>query len=866
MSEPLSPMMRQYFEIKDKHKEHILFYRLGDFYEMFFDDALTASKELELTLTSRDCGREERAPMCGVPHHSSESYIARLIKKGYKVAICEQVENPSEAKGVVKREVVRVITPGTLIEDNLLDESANNYIASIFYENGAFGFSAADISTGSVHITEIVGEEALKEELTRFLPSEVVFNYSFFDLVSMGTFIKQKLVCSADALDDVDYESAESRIAEHFGSQNTESLSNSKPLAIKSLAGLLSYISKTQMSGLGRLIDIDIYSCDRYMNLDLTARRNLELVATMRTGQKRGSLLWVLDRTSTAMGRRLLRSYVEQPLVNIAALNKRLDAVAELFDKTALRDNVEKSISGIYDIERLITRIVYGSASPREVECFANTIARLPGIKASLKDAKSAYLNAIYSGIDTMDELRELLLSAIAENPPAQIKDGGVIRSGYNEALDKYRSLLSDTKGILAAIENRERDSSGIKNLKIGYNRVFGYYLEVTKSNLDMVPNTYIRKQTLANCERYITEELKNLENEILSASERIAAIELTLFEELRSRIIDKLSLVQAAAQAIARLDVYHCFAKTAVESNFCRPELNIKGDIEIIEGRHPVVEAILGGEPFVPNDVSLSANGKRVAIITGPNMAGKSTYIRQTALIVLMAQIGSFVPAKSAKIGIVDGIYTRVGASDDLATGQSTFMVEMSEVSAILKSATKNSLLILDEVGRGTSTFDGMSIARAMVEYIASPKKLGAKTLFATHYHELTELENELDCVKNYSTAVKKRGDDITFLRRIIVGGADDSYGIEVSKLAGIPEWIITRAKDILSDLEKGLPVASAKKQAAVPTKQQDLMQMSLMPDIRDEIKELLDSVDPNTLTPIEALNLVYKLKKAYA
>ena len=862
MATTLSPMMLQYNAIKAQHKDHIVFFRLGDFYEMFFDDALTASKELELTLTGRDCGGDERAPMCGVPYHSSEAYIARLIKKGYKVAICEQTEDPAQSKGLVKREVIRVITPGTLIEDTLLDEGSNNYIASVFYEGDDFGFAVADISTGSVHVTEIAGEESLKSELSRFAPSEVIFNEQFFDLTDMGKFIKERLACSAGSLGEEDYLSATERVATHFGADIADLGLDSLILATQALSGLLSYIARTQMNATHRLIDLDVYSGERFMHLDLTARRNLELTQTMRGGQKRGSLLWVLDKTHTAMGRRLLRSYIEQPLINVAVLTKRLDAVEELVDKSAMRTAVEESIRGVYDIERLITRIVYGSATPREIKSFEQTIGRLPVIKAAVEAAGSGYLAGIYSQIDTMDDLRELMGHALSENPPVALKDGDVIRPGYNEELDRLRELLSNTKGFLAAIENSEREKTGIKNLKVSFNRVFGYYLEVTKSYLNLVPADYIRKQTLANCERYITEELKTLENEILSANERISAIEYNLFEELRVQIAERLPSIQASAQAIARLDVFHSFAKVSIESGYCRPELGVKGNIEIAEGRHPVVEAILQGEPFVPNDVDLNSTDRRIAIITGPNMAGKSTYIRQTALIVLMAQIGCFVPAKSARIGIVDGIYTRVGASDDLATGQSTFMVEMSEVSAILKSATKNSLLILDEVGRGTSTFDGMSIARAMVEYIADPRKLGAKTLFATHYHELTELEVALDCVKNYNTAVKKRGDDITFLRRIVPGGADDSYGIEVSKLAGIPEWIISRAKEILAQLEANLPVQARRRQIADATTEVQA-QMRLGMDKTDKIREEIVKIDPNTLTPIEAMNFVYRLKE---
>jgi DNA mismatch repair protein MutS len=860
----LSPMMQQYFAVKEKHKDHILFFRLGDFYEMFFDDAIVASKELELTLTGRDCGQEERAPMCGVPYHACDAYINRLIKKGFKVAICEQMENPAEAKGVVKREVIRVVTPGTLIEQNMLSEDANNYIACVMFTEAGFGLACADISTGQLFVSQFAAdaEGELINELGRYSPSEIIFNDGILDKDALTGFIKNKLHCVADLLDADRFATGNARglIEKHFSKSPEELGIEGKALAVSVLGALLSYLYETQQKGLERITSVSYVNAEQYMVLGLTARRNLELTQTMRSGEKKGTLLWVLDKTKTAMGKRLLRSFLEKPLVNPAVINKRLNAVEELYNDTMLRCDLIESLAGVYDLERLMTRIIYGNASPREFKSLGCTCRVLPPIKARLEDCKSAYLSDIYRQTDPLADLCGLISRAIVDEPPVALKDGGVIKEGFDEELDGLRTLVHNTKQILVGIETQEKGKTGIKNLKIGYNRIFGYYIEVTKSNLGLVPDTYIRKQTLANCERYITQELKDLEDKILSAGERITLLEAKLFESVRQQVSSELHRVQATASALAHLDVYCSLAAVAVANGYCRPEVNFSDEISIKDGRHPVVELLMNGAPFVANDTALNNSDKLIAIITGPNMAGKSTYMRQTALIVLMAQIGSFVPAASASVGVVDGIFTRVGASDDLASGQSTFMVEMTEVAEIMREATDKSLLILDEIGRGTSTFDGMSIARAVLEYIANKRYVGAKTLFATHYHELTALEDELPSVKNYNIACKKRGDDITFLRRIVPGGADDSYGIEVSKLAGVPDWIIKRARQVLGKLEEGEEVKPAGKKKAHAEAPGD--QMSFTAVIPSEVEEKLKQIDVNTLTPIEALNKLYELK----
>lgn len=864
---PLSPMMQQYFEIKEQHKDHILFFRLGDFYEMFYEDAQVASRELELVLTGRDCGQEERAPMCGIPYHSCEAYIARLIKKGYKVAICEQVEDPKEAKGVVKREVIRVVTPGTLIEANMLDEGANNYIASVYAGEDAFGLAFADISTGQVFVTHLPSGDLapLKAELARFSPSEVVFNDKFLSFTSMGTFLKERLSCCADVIGPEAYaeDAPKTLITAQFGEiACTPDGAAAEPETACALGGLLHYLHETQKTGVERLVALERYSETRYMALDATARRNLELTQTMRSGEKRGSLLWVIDKTKTAMGKRLLRRYLEQPLCHPVMIEKRLNVVAEIMDDSMLRLDLTEQLSGIYDMERLLTRIVCGATNPRELCSFASALRQLPKVLSLLGNCKSRYLRQIVLAIDPMEDIEALITNAIADDPPVSTKDGWFLREGYNTELDEIRRLLTHTKEYLAKIESDERERTGIKNLKIGYNKVFGYYIEITNSYKSMTPPEYIRKQTLTNCERYITQQLKELEDKILTARDQLIVLELRLYEELRLKIASQTERIQKTADAIAQLDVFTGFATLASENNYCRPQITTDGAIIIEDGRHPVVEQILGAsQRFVANDCCLDLNDNRIAIITGPNMAGKSTYIRQVAIIVLLAQIGCFVPAKSASIGVVDGIYTRVGASDDLSTGQSTFMVEMNEVAQILQNATENSLLILDEVGRGTSTFDGMSIARAMLEYIADRKKLGAKTLFATHYHELTELEDCLSCVKNYNTAVKKRGDDITFLRRIVPGAVDDSYGIEVSKLAGIPEWIIKRAHEILADLEADRPVSEHRRAVKSYALSQEEAPQMVLPQT-SALETALKKLDLNVLTPLEALNKLYEFK----
>ena len=861
----LSPMMEQYFRIKEQHKDHILFYRLGDFYEMFYDDAVLASKELELTLTGRDCGQAERAPMCGVPYHSCEGYIARLIKKGYKVAICEQMEDPRLAKGVVKREVIRVVTPGTLVETSMLDEGQNNFIASICPEGEQYGLAVADISTGEIHAAQFTDpdDSTLKNELSRFAPNEIVFHPAFLDKKEMAEFIRNRLSCCAECLreEQYDFSEAQRRVLEQFGKSDLSELSlDQRPLAVQAIGGLLDYLTETQMNGVDRLVSLDLYSESQFMALDLTARRNLELTETMRTGEKKGTLLWVLDRTRTAMGKRLIRQYVEQPLLSPAVIGRRLDAVDELYQDTMLRDTVRERLGGIYDMERLMTKIVFGNCTPRDVRTFGAAIAALPALRSCLEGTKSRFLREIYQEMDELTDIADRIGRAIVDDPPITLKDGFVIRDGYSAELDEVRSLVTGSREYLAGIESRERERTGIKNLRIGYNKVFGYYIEVTKSNLELVPADYIRKQTLSTGERYITEELKDLEGRILTASEKMLTMESELFRELREFISGHLFRIQRTAGAVARLDVFASFAESAMQNGYVRPMVDLSGVIRIEDGRHPVVEQLLDGGQFVANSLYLDRGENTVAIITGPNMAGKSTYMRQCALIVLMAQIGCFVPARSASIGIVDGIYTRVGASDDLATGQSTFMVEMNEVADILKNATRDSLLILDEIGRGTSTYDGMSIARAVIEYIADKKKLGAKTLFATHYHELTVLEDSIVGIRNFNIACRKRGEEIIFLRKIVPGGADESYGIEVSKLAGIPDEIIRRAFEILGALESGNPVNE--RRSRQPRKPAAEDQLTLAAYEKSPVERELEKIDVDSLSPREALTRLYELK----
>ena len=859
----LSPMMQQYLSMKDEHRDQILMFRLGDFYEMFFDDAVTASRELELTLTGRDCGLPDRAPMCGVPYHSVENYIARLVKKGYKVAICEQMENPALAKGMVKRDIVRVVTPGTLMEANMLEEGSNNYICSLCPAGERCGLAFADISTGSVLVTEVSGEMAVINELGKYAPHEVIYAEELPQLRSVVGFLKDRLCCAAQVGDRDAYteETAKKLVTEQFGEDTVTRLAGT-PLAVRALGGLMAYLKVTQFTGLERLLEAKSYLPQEYMRLDVAARRNLELTETMRSREKRGTLFWVLDKTKTSMGRRLLRSSIEQPLLSVNAINRRLNAVTELTRNSILISELAAELDGVYDLERLMTRVVYGNPPVKDMIALGATTARLPAIKELLGEVQCALLREIEQNIDPLEDVARLIGSAIDPDSDIPLKEGGVIREGYDKQLDEARHLSKDIRGILAEIEEREKDATGIRTLRIGYNRVFGYYIEVSNSFKDQVPAHYIRKQTLTNAERYITEEIKELEERVLHAQQEAIDRAAELYEQVRATVAAELPRIQQTAAAVAGLDMLCSLATVALNNNYCCPTVDLSDEIEISEGRHPVVEQLLDGVPFVPNDTKLNNRENQIAVLTGPNMAGKSTYMRQVALIVLMAQVGSFVPAASARIGIVDGIYTRVGASDDLTTGQSTFMVEMSEVANILKEATEKSLLILDEIGRGTSTYDGMSIARAVIEYIADRKKLGAKTLFATHYHELTELEELIPCVKNYNVAVKKRGEDIVFLRRIIPGGVDESYGIEVSKLAGIPRWVIDRAYEVLSSLEDGQTVSEAKvKTRAKPKEESE--QLYFIDEKAEAIKKRLRGADPNTLTPIEALNLIYELKK---
>lgn len=862
----LSPMMKQYFEIKEKNKDSILFFRLGDFYEMFFDDAKLASRELDLTLTGRDCGQKERAPMCGVPFHSCESYIARLVQKGYKVAICEQTEDPAKAKGLVKRDIIRVITPGTVIESGMLDEGKNNFISSAFMANKKIGLSFCDISTGELFITEISGEDLqdqLQDQLISYNPREILIGGEIVNFKTLPNFIKEKLSASVEMLtdDEFGYSICLDAMKNQFKENDVNSIKDKKEM-VSSVGALLSYLKVTQITGYERINTFEVYNENQYMNLDYNTRRNLELTRTMMNKEKKGSLIWLLDKTKTAMGKRLLRYWLEHPLLNIGTILNRQSAIADLVDDTVQRLEITESLIGIFDIERLMTKIVYGNANARELRSLCGAFENLPQIKNLISKFDSSLMRKLTEDIDPLEDIYQLIDTAIEEEPPFSVREGGLIKEGYNEELDAVRSDMNNSTSLLAQIELEQKEKTGIPKLKVGYNRVFGYYIEVTNSYKDKVPEEYIRKQTLTNCERYITQELKDLEGRILGAKDRSFGMEYAIFDDIRKVVANNLDRIEKTAKAIATLDVLTSLANVASDNNYTRPEVNQSSKIILKDSRHPVVEALLSGAPFVPNDVTLDNDSNRVAIITGPNMAGKSTYMRQVALIVLMAQMGSFVPASYAEIGVVDSIFTRVGASDDLASGQSTFMVEMNEVANIVKKATKNSLLILDEIGRGTSTYDGMSIARAVLEFVADKKKLGAKALFATHYHELTVMENLLDGVKNYNIAVKKRGDDITFLRRIIPGGADDSYGIEVAKLAGLPDWIIKRAKEILKELTSGKTYDKETFANISPHNNEDDMQLNLLDTASNAVTDKLKSVDVNTLTPIEAMNLLYELK----
>lgn len=880
MAGKLTPMMQQYMNTKNEYKDCILFYRLGDFYEMFFDDAITAARELEITLTGKACGLEERAPMCGIPHHAVDGYLTRLVSKGYKVAICEQMEDPKQCKGIVKREVVRIVTPGTNLNTQSLEDGKNNYLMGIFYMSDSFGVATVDVTTGEFYMTEVENTRKLMDEVTKFAPSELIYNEELvmtgFDLDDLHN----RLGMAESVLERryFDEEMCVKSLKEHFHVQALDGLGlKDYPIGTIAAGAVMQYLTETQKNTLSHITGIMPYSSNAYMVLDSSTRRNLELVETLREKQKRGSLLWVLDKTKTAMGARLLRSMIEQPLIDVDAIEARLDAIEELNQEAITREELREYLNPIYDLERLIGKVSYKTANPRDFIAFQSSLEMIPPIKTLLTDATCAKLKGIYTELDTLEDICSLISDAIVEEPPIAIKEGGIIKEGYNEEIDKLRRAKTEGKSWLAELEDRERNATGIKNLRVKYNKVFGYYLEVTKSYQELVPDTWTRKQTLTNAERYTTPELKELEDIILGAEDKLFALEYELFVEVREHIASEVKRIQQTAKAIANLDVLVSLALVAEQNNYVRPTINQDGVIDIKEGRHPVVEKVINNDSFVANDTYLDQKKQRISIITGPNMAGKSTYMRQTALIVLMAQIGSFVPAFSANIGVVDRIFTRVGASDDLASGQSTFMVEMTEVANILRNATKNSLLILDEIGRGTSTFDGLSIAWAVVEHIADPKQIGAKTLFATHYHELTELEGKLDSVNNYCIAVQESGEDIVFLRKIIKGGADKSYGIQVARLAGVPDKVLKRAQEIVNELTendivdrtKEIAVKSTTKKSVAkePAKEKE-QQMSIfggfanMPSTEDILLELRD-LDMNALTPMEAMNKLYQIQQ---
>ena len=862
-------MMQHYLQTKEEYKDCILFYRLGDFYEMFFEDAKIVSKELELTLTGKSCGLEERAPMCGVPFHAADTYINRLVAKGYKVAICEQVEDPKTAKGIVKREVIKIVTPGTNTDMASLDETCNNYIMCISLEDDIYGIATSDVTTGEFLVSEVDSDRKLLDEINRFSPSEIIcneeFNISGFDIADL----RDRLNISVSVLDSWFFgeDLAKETLLMHFNTKTLISLGlEDYDAGVIASGALLKYLYETQKNSLNNILDIHPYSIGKYMIIDSSSRRNLELVETMREKQKRGSLLWVLDKTKTAMGARLLRSYVKQPLIDKDEIIKRQDFIEELNSKEICREELRAFLAPIYDLERLITRITYQSANPRDMIAFRNSLQMLPDIKNVLDGLNCDLAEEIKNDFDCLVDLHKLLLDSIQEEPPISVRDGDIIRQGYNEEVDRLRNAKTEGKTWLAELEAKEKESTGIKNLRIKYNKVFGYYLEVTNSFKDLVPDYYVRKQTLTNAERYITPELKELEDTILGSEDRLVSLEYELFRQVRDEIAGNVSRIQKTAHALAALDAFVSLALVASQNNYCRPDINTEGVINIKGGRHPVVEKMITNDLFIDNDTYLDNGNNRISIITGPNMAGKSTYMRQSALIVLMAQIGSFVPATSADIGIVDRIFTRVGASDDLASGQSTFMVEMNEVANILRNATANSLLILDEIGRGTSTFDGLSIAWAVVEHISNPELLGAKTLFATHYHELTELEGKLDNVNNYCIAVKEKGDDIVFLRKIIKGGADKSYGIQVAKLAGLPDSVVERAKVIVNNLLEN-DITGIVKNISVETIQPqitEVRQLSLFDnDYTNEVLDEIKNLDLANLTPIEALNKLYELQK---
>ena len=871
----LTPMMQQYLETKKDYQDCILFYRLGDFYEMFFDDALVASKELEITLTGKSCGQEERAPMCGVPYHAVDSYLNKLVSKGYKVAICEQMEDPKLTKGIVKREVVRIVTPGTNLDIQALDDRKNNYLLCVCYFPGKIGISVADVTTGDYYLTEVEDIRKLQDEINKYAPSELICNEQFFVSGYDIEDLKNRLHVSVYSLDPhyFDEDTCRKVLLKHFRVTTLSGLGiEDFPTGLIAAGALLQYLYETQKTSLAHFTHLYPYLTSKYMLLDSSTRRNLELTETLREKQKRGSLLGVLDRTKTAMGGRLLRKYIEQPLIDKEKIEANLDTVEALGKNSVDRDEIREYLNTIYDLERLLGKISYKTANPRDLIAFRNSLSMLPAIKTLLEGFDTRVLNDIRERLDTLEDIYHLIEDAIVDEPPIAIREGGIIKEGFHETIDSLRRAKTDGKNWLAALEEEDRERTGIKNLRIKYNKVFGYYFEVTNSYKDLVPEDYIRKQTLANAERYTTPRLKELEDSILNAEDKLYALEYDLFCEIRDAIFAEIERIQKTARAIAKLDVFASLSYVAESNHYVRPMLNEKGIIDIKEGRHPVVEQMIQNDMFIANDTYLDNQKHCISIITGPNMAGKSTYMRQTALIVLMAQIGSFIPAKKANIGVVDRIFTRVGASDDLASGQSTFMVEMNEVANILRNATPNSLLVLDEIGRGTSTFDGLSIAWAVIEHISNRKILGAKTLFATHYHELTELEGKMDNVNNYCIAVKEKGDDIVFLRKIIKGGADKSYGIQVAKLAGVPDMVIDRAKEIVEQLsdnditEKIHNIeVNVKNDKHKPVKydEVDLEQISLFDTVKDEdVLQELKEIDVTNLTPVDALNTLYRLQ----
>ena len=850
--EELTPMMKQYMEVKNQYKDCLLLYRLGDFYELFFDDAITASRELEITLTGKDCGLKERAPMCGVPYHAVQNYVAKLIEKGYKVAIGEQLEDPALAKGIVKRDVIRVITPGTVIESNILDEKKNNYLASIFRSGANFGIAYSDVSTGEFYTTEFADKNNFPKvlnELGRFEPAEIVVNSEMFNDKFEVDSISKKFktyITNRDEEDEVPELEGMAKLAKIPYAENATRL-------------LFNYIKETQKIELKHINKINVYNASNYMTLDNIARKNLELTETLRDKNKKGSLLWVLDKTSTSMGGRNLRRWIEKPLMDIGDIHKRLQAVKELKEDVILRSDISETLKKVYDIERLTGKIAYGSVNARDMISLKTSLMQLPALKELMKDRSSDLLKELYDELDVLEDVAKLIEDAIVDDPPVSVKEGGIIKSTYDEEVNKLRTASTEGKNWVIAIESKEREATGIKNLKVGYNKVIGYYLEVSKSFVNMVPDRFIRKQTLSTGERYITDELKEIESTILGAQDKVVNLEYEIFTKIREKIATQIERLQMSSNAVATIDTLCSFAEVADLNSYVMPEVDESNDIIIKDGRHPVVERLIDSGSFVPNDTFLNTTEDRINIITGPNMAGKSTYMRQVAQIVLMAQIGSFVPASSAKIGIVDRIFTRVGASDDLSTGQSTFMVEMNEVANIVLNATPRSLLILDEIGRGTSTFDGLSIAWAVVEYISKTEKIGARTLFATHYHELTELEDKLDGVKNYCIAVKEKGEDVIFLRKIIRGGADESYGIYVAKLAGIPNVIIKRANEILNGLKEGSYAIS---QVRENKNIKNVSQVDFYNYKLGEIENELQKIDVNELTPIDALNILVKMK----